>query len=157
MFEKIFFNIFAMKFNSMIFRIGSVIIGVIALLGTTSTFFSTSAAVSIPDVEAKSYASNIDTIINAAPQILFWVLIVFLAIAIGIVVIKALNPLSDDSEEKFSEGRKWFQRTGTLFLFPIILIIVIIIIWSLLGFGNPFTKIEDQSPATQICNIFGGC
>lgn len=115
------------------------------------------AQVSIPDIEPAAYANNIDILINAAPQILFWVLIVFLAIAIGVVVIKALNPLSDDSEEKFSEGRKWFQRTGTLFVFPIVLIIVIIIVWSLLGFGNPFERLGDAQPGDKICEIFGGC
>lgn len=132
---------------------------VFAQVPDTSTT-SVTDPVKIPNISPKTYAQNIDTIINAAPQVLFWVLILFLAIAIGVVVIKALNPLSDDSEEKFGEGRKWFQRTGTLFIFPIVLIVVVVIVYTLLGFGNPFAYISGDtkpSPVTKICTDLGGC
>lgn len=95
-----------------------------------------------PPTEGEA-ASWISDIVNALPTLIFVVAFILVFGFMFIILVKSLNPFTEDQEGKFKEGKSWFTRAGILILAPILVLVVVIVVYGLFGIDNPFTAVKD--------------
>lgn len=94
------------------------------------------------DIQPGAASSWVEGVVNALPKIIFVVAFILVFGFMFIILVKSLNPFTEDQEGKFKEGKSWFTRAGILILAPIIVFVVVIVVYSVLGFQNPFEAVK---------------
>lgn len=95
------------------------------------------------DIQPGAASSWVEGVVNALPTIIFVVAFILVFGFMFIILVKSLNPFTEDQEGKFKEGKSWFTRAGILILAPIIVFVVVIVVYSVLGFQNPFEAVKN--------------
>ena len=117
--------------KKLIGQIGLALTGVIGITAPISaqSLVPNNVLLTDPDVAAV----GISAFASALPLTIFFIVAVSLTVFVVIVLIKALNPMADDQEDKYKEGRKWFRNAGIIIAAPVILFAVIVIFQSVLN------------------------
>ncbi|MCA9382379.1 hypothetical protein KC660_03165 [Candidatus Dojkabacteria bacterium] len=149
------FKLSKSKLKTLVFKSGflSVLVFQLAII-FSKAFAQSEPFQQMPDSTAiKELPTKLVTVYSYLPAVVIGLMFLVLIIAGIVILIKTLNPLSGDSEENFSKGKKWFQGAGVLIIAPIIMVIVIAFVWITLGFGNPFDYLKQ---GTNIPGTGGG-
>lgn len=121
------------------------ILGVLMFSGFFVHVEAQTDTIQVPDeTQIQDFPGQVVDLFYLLPTLVLGLMVVMIIIASVVILIKTLNPMSGESEENFSKGKKWFQGTGVLLVAPLIMLIIIAFVWITLGFGNPLTYLSTD-------------
>jgi flagellar biosynthesis protein FlhB len=127
--------------NKILVAVAMAPLGLLAFTNRTmASIFPLESTKTIEEGQVATYAEGA---INALPTIIFVIAFILVFGFMFIILVKSLNPFTEDQEGKFKEGKSWFTRAGILILAPIIVFVVVIVVYSIMGFQNPFEAVKD--------------
>lgn len=93
--------------------------------------------------ESGDVATWVSDVINALPTLIFVVAFILVFGFMFIILVKSLNPFTEDQEGKFKEGKSWFTRAGILILAPVLVLVVVVVVYTVMGIDDPFAALKE--------------